>query len=138
MNINVATWGRLLKRKGENPQPPSPPESHKSDSEPAEDKAETPGEIPDPQIGGLGGQRPLGLGAPMLPVETPPAPAPRKMQPPQTPPPLPPRMNSLEDEVGYFGCGIRYKFRFKVMDHVVNARFFFFDAHTVCNFFVYF
>ncbi|XP_065162435.1 serine/threonine-protein kinase N isoform X2 [Atheta coriaria] len=98
MNINVATWGRLLKRKGENPQPPSPPESHKSDSEPAEDKAETPGEIPDPQIGGLGGQRPLGLGAPMLPVETPPAPAPRKMQPPQTPPPLPPRMNSLEDE----------------------------------------
>ncbi|XP_016838229.1 serine/threonine-protein kinase N isoform X7 [Nasonia vitripennis] len=79
MNINVATWGRLLKRSApsmnnNSRSSESPPSAYKH-SFPApgpqptqlsfdtsvEDKPETPGELPDPEKGGLGGQRPLGM-----------------------------------------------------------------------------
>lgn len=101
MNINVATWGRLLKRSSPGIQqnrgrPPTPPE-------PQEDKPETPGETPDPQVGGLGGARPLGMGMPIggvavLAPDTPPAlpsvPPPFiKKSVPSTPPPPPPRLD---------------------------------------------
>ncbi|KAK7590415.1 hypothetical protein V9T40_002028 [Parthenolecanium corni] len=75
MNINVATWGRLLKR-SHAPQPIqnnnrtySRSESPSSDvvSEEFEDKPETPGEVPDPHATGLTGNRPLGLGIAVLP-----------------------------------------------------------------------
>lgn len=67
-----------------------------------EDKAETPGETPDPYVSGLGGQRPLDLGIAVLPPETPPPPLPiatppiAKKRAPLTPPPLPPRLDLEE------------------------------------------
>ncbi|XP_065224040.1 serine/threonine-protein kinase N isoform X3 [Planococcus citri] len=75
MNINIATWGRLLKRSSV-PQPVqnnsrtySRSESPSSDVVPEEldDKPETPGETPDPHVTGLTGSRPLGLGIAVLP-----------------------------------------------------------------------
>ncbi|XP_015585867.1 serine/threonine-protein kinase N isoform X2 [Cephus cinctus] len=92
MNINVATWGRLLKRSA-----PSLHNTRNSESPPSgpqplqlvfdttiEDKPETPGESPDPEKGGLGGARPLGMltttGSPVLP------------HPPDHPPPPPPSL----------------------------------------------
>ena len=72
-----------------------------SDVEPI-DTETTPGDIPDPQLGGLGGQRPLAMGgiAP-LPPDTPPPPQPvitptTKKRAPITPPPLPPRLDIEE------------------------------------------
>ncbi|XP_018053166.1 PREDICTED: serine/threonine-protein kinase N isoform X2 [Atta colombica] len=104
MNINVATWGRLLKRSA-----PSLHNSRSSESPPSgpqplqlvfdtsvEDKPETPGEVPDPEKGGLGGARPLGMStsssSPTLPrpPEHPPPPPPtvtKKSTPAPTPPP---------------------------------------------------
>ncbi|XP_023247954.1 serine/threonine-protein kinase N isoform X2 [Copidosoma floridanum] len=73
MNINVATWGRLLKRatpslssnnnrrESESPPTGSQPTHLVFDSSVTEDKQETPGEQPDPEKGGLGGTRPLGM-----------------------------------------------------------------------------
>ncbi|XP_008204750.1 serine/threonine-protein kinase N isoform X2 [Nasonia vitripennis] len=70
MNINVATWGRLLKRSApsmnnnsrSSESPPSGPQpTQLSFDTSVEDKPETPGELPDPEKGGLGGQRPLGM-----------------------------------------------------------------------------
>ncbi|XP_063986229.1 serine/threonine-protein kinase N isoform X2 [Diachasmimorpha longicaudata] len=94
MNINVATWGRLLKRSA-----PSLHSNRNSESPPSggqsmqlvfdaslEDKAETPGEIPDPDKGGLSGARPLGMSASsgsLAPQSHPPPP-------PSAPPPPPP------------------------------------------------
>uniref|UniRef100_A0A1Y1KSD9 protein kinase C n=1 Tax=Photinus pyralis TaxID=7054 RepID=A0A1Y1KSD9_PHOPY len=90
MNINVATWGRLLKRSSPGIQqsrsiipPPSPPE-----------KPETPGESPEPFASGLGGQRPLDFGI-ECPPALPPAPIAKKRA-PITPPPLPPRLDLEE------------------------------------------
>ncbi|KAK9731777.1 Protein kinase domain [Popillia japonica] len=119
MNINVATWGRLLKRSSPAIQqvrmaPPSPPEAHISFAAPSEDKSETPGEIPDPQLGGLGGQRPLSMNSmPALPPELPPPlqaagppPVTKKKAPSTPPPPLPPRYDTdenLEREVSRSG-----------------------------------
>ncbi|XP_012528162.1 serine/threonine-protein kinase N isoform X1 [Monomorium pharaonis] len=104
MNINVATWGRLLKRSA-----PSLHNSRNSESPPSgvqpvqlvfdtsvEDKPETPGEVPDPEKGGLGGARPLGMSAssssPTLPrpPEHPPPPPPTVTKKPSTPAPTPP------------------------------------------------
>ncbi|GJQ71084.1 hypothetical protein Trydic_g991 [Trypoxylus dichotomus] len=115
MNINVATWGRLLKRSTPAIQqvrmtPPSPPEAHSlqiSFAAPSEDKPETPGEIPDPQLAGLGGQRPLSLNSiPVLPPELPPPlqplippPVTKKKAPSTPPPPLPPRYDTDENLV---------------------------------------
>ncbi|KAK6627600.1 hypothetical protein RUM44_010078 [Polyplax serrata] len=71
MNINVATWGRLLKRSS-----PSIQNSHRTtETQQSEEKQETPGEIPDPVAGGLSGPRPLGLNLgvavlPPLPPDT--------------------------------------------------------------------
>ncbi|XP_075228681.1 serine/threonine-protein kinase N isoform X2 [Lycorma delicatula] len=79
MNINVATWGRLLKRSS-----PSIQHAHSrthSESPPVsaveivDEKPEAPGESPELGTGGgLSGQRPLGLGVavlPPLPPDTP-------------------------------------------------------------------
>ncbi|KAL0105508.1 hypothetical protein PUN28_016878 [Cardiocondyla obscurior] len=104
MNINVATWGRLLKRSA-----PSLHNSRNSESPPSgpqplqlafdtsvEDKPETPGEVPDPEKGGLGGTRPLGMStsssSPTLPrpPEHPPPPPPIVTKKPATPAPTPP------------------------------------------------
>lgn len=140
MNINVATWGRLLKRsspgiqQNRSAQPPSPPGPQVITNlffkytkkktinqsinncllfflQPLQlafetptmllDKPETPGETPDPQVGGLGGQRPLGVpigGVAVLPPDTPPVlpsvpPPIAKKRVPSTPPPPPPRLD---------------------------------------------
>ncbi|XP_011690663.1 PREDICTED: serine/threonine-protein kinase N isoform X5 [Wasmannia auropunctata] len=111
MNINVATWGRLLKRSA-----PSLHNSRNSESPPSgpqplqlvfdtsvEDKPETPGEVPDPEKGGLGGARPLGMttsnSSPTLPrpPEHPPPPPPTVTKKPSTPAPTPPP--KLDQEV---------------------------------------
>ncbi|XP_066991906.2 serine/threonine-protein kinase N isoform X2 [Anabrus simplex] len=87
MNINVATWGRLLKRSSPSIQnthrgssidsPPSSvvqPLQLSFDMSMTEDKPETPGETPDPQSVGLSGTRPLGVAVlpplPPLPPDT--------------------------------------------------------------------
>ncbi|XP_043586338.1 serine/threonine-protein kinase N isoform X4 [Bombus pyrosoma] len=113
MNINVATWGRLLKRSA-----PSLHNTRNSESPPSgpqplqlvfdtslEDKPETPGELPDPEKGGLGGARPLGLStsssSPTLPrpPEHPPPPPPTVTKKPSMPAPPPPP--KLDQEVVY-------------------------------------
>ncbi|XP_017775641.1 PREDICTED: serine/threonine-protein kinase N isoform X2 [Nicrophorus vespilloides] len=105
MNINVATWGRLLKRSTPsipqtNISPTNSLETHFELESPPEDKPETPGEMPDPQFGGLGGHRPLGVCVlppslpPTLPLQPPPV---AKKRAPQTPPPLPPRLDLDEN-----------------------------------------
>ncbi|XP_034942270.1 serine/threonine-protein kinase N isoform X2 [Chelonus insularis] len=94
MNINVATWGRLLKRSA-----PSLHSSRNSESPPSgpqplqlvfdsslEDKPETPGELPDPEKGGLGGARPLGVSTSSTSLSTQSHPP----SPPSVPPPPPP------------------------------------------------
>ncbi|XP_044003717.1 serine/threonine-protein kinase N isoform X3 [Aphidius gifuensis] len=99
MNINVATWGRLLKRSA-----PSLHSSRNLESLPSgplpifttldssmEDKTETPGEIPDPDKGGLGGQRPLGMSRTNTNLSAPYHPPPPP--PPSVPPPPPPCAN---------------------------------------------
>lgn len=135
MNINVATWGRLLKRSApllhnsrNSESPPSGRETHYrpykmqdfakilyaflfAGPQPlqlvfdtsVEDKPETPGEVPDPEKGGLGGARPLGMSAssnsPTLPrpPEHPPPPPPTVPKKPSTPAPTPPP--KLDQEV---------------------------------------
>lgn len=74
MNINVATWGRLLKRSTPSIQNTRPHSNSQSESPPSGiidlsdvEKQETPGEAPDPQSTGLAGSRPLGIGIPVLP-----------------------------------------------------------------------
>ncbi|XP_072767632.1 serine/threonine-protein kinase N isoform X5 [Anoplolepis gracilipes] len=117
MNINVATWGRLLKRSA-----PSLHNSRSSESPPTvslagpqplqlvfdtsiEDKPETPGEVPDPEKGGLGGARPLGMSttssSPTLPrpPEHPPPPPPTLAKKPSIPAPTPPP--KLDQEAVY-------------------------------------
>ncbi|XP_011258549.1 serine/threonine-protein kinase N isoform X3 [Camponotus floridanus] len=113
MNINVATWGRLLKRSA-----PSMHNSRSSESPPTgpqplqlvfdtsiEDKPETPGEVPDPEKGGLGGARPLGMStttnSPTLPrpPEHPPPPPPTVTKKPSIPAPAPPP--KLDQEAVY-------------------------------------
>ncbi|XP_050462796.1 serine/threonine-protein kinase N isoform X5 [Cataglyphis hispanica] len=117
MNINVATWGRLLKRSA-----PSLHNSRNSESPPTvsfagpqplqlvfdtsiEDKPETPGEVPDPEKGGLGGARPLGMSttssSPTLPrpPEHPPPPPPTVVKKPSIPAPTPPP--KLDQEAVY-------------------------------------
>lgn len=73
-----------------------------------EDKPETPGEVPDPEKGGLGGARPLGMStsnsSPTLPrpPEHPPPPPPTVTKKPSTPAPTPPP--KLDQEVSFFIC----------------------------------
>ncbi|XP_063240617.1 serine/threonine-protein kinase N isoform X5 [Bacillus rossius redtenbacheri] len=109
MNINVATWSRLLKRSSpsiqnnhsrassESPPAGMPPQHLSFDLSLAEDKPEAPGESPDPQVAGLSGARPLGLGVAVLPPLPPEGPLPsaisgRKRASLPTPPP-PPRLD---------------------------------------------
>nr|XP_034190989.1 serine/threonine-protein kinase N isoform X2 [Osmia lignaria] len=108
MNINVATWGRLLKRSAPSLHNTRNSESPPSGAQPLqlvfdtslEDKPETPGELPDPEKGGLGGARPLGLStsssSPTLPrpPEHPPPPPPTVTKKPSLPaPPPPPKLD---------------------------------------------
>ncbi|XP_052131427.1 serine/threonine-protein kinase N isoform X1 [Frankliniella occidentalis] len=123
MNINVATWGRLLKRSSPSIQnnnshgnsrsaSESPPSGrsvrqlklgengtrHSNGVEPldatiVEDKAEAPGEAPDPQTAGLSGARPLGLGVAVLPPLPPEMVHKKRTSPLPTPPPPPPRLD---------------------------------------------
>ncbi|RZF32316.1 hypothetical protein LSTR_LSTR001780 [Laodelphax striatellus] len=114
MNINIATWGRLIKRSS-----PSIQHSHTrahSDSPPSsgpdivEEKPEAPGEAPDPGAAGLSGARPLGIAVlPPLPPDTPPGTnflpsslAAAKKRPPTLtlppPPPPPPKLDQEEEE----------------------------------------
>lgn len=108
MNINVATWGRLLKRSAPSLNNTRNSESPPSGPQPlqlvfdtsAEDKPETPGELPDPDKGGLGGARPLGMAtstsSPVLPrpPEHPPPPPPTITKKPSMPaPPPPPKLD---------------------------------------------
>jgi hypothetical protein len=133
MNINIATWGRLLKRSAPSQQQSNavqtPNSSHLYgngaslpgiqpvqlvfDSEPQPlDPSETAGEIPNENVGGLSGQRPLGMHA--MNESIPPQPQPRNYQPPppvkqkkpQMPqaPALPPKM---DQEVSIDYCIIK-------------------------------
>ncbi|XP_066250537.1 serine/threonine-protein kinase N isoform X3 [Euwallacea similis] len=73
MNINIVTWGRWMKKLNNQP---VPSRQNLPPSEEVEDKPETPGEAPDSQAAGLGGQRPLGLRlAVPVPVATPKVPS---------------------------------------------------------------
>ncbi|XP_071640655.1 serine/threonine-protein kinase N isoform X1 [Temnothorax longispinosus] len=106
MNINVATWGRLLKRSApslhnssrNSESPPSGPQPLQLVFDTSvEDKPETPGEVPDPEKGGLGGARPLNMStssnsSPTLPrpPEHPPPPPPIVTKKPSPPAPTPP------------------------------------------------
>ncbi|XP_019877003.1 serine/threonine-protein kinase N isoform X2 [Aethina tumida] len=98
MNINIVTWGRWMKQSNRVPSRPNlaqtPNETVNLDM--ADDKPETPGEAPDPQLCGLGGQRPLSLVigdvTPLPTAPTPPPPVAQKRM-SITPPPLPPRLD---------------------------------------------
>ncbi|KAL3283838.1 hypothetical protein HHI36_018008 [Cryptolaemus montrouzieri] len=105
MNINIVTWGRWMKKQStripsNRHQPISLSNEFSSTENIPEDKPETPGETPDPNAAGLGGQRPLGLGVALLPDSPPPPPVPKEPPPPVakkrmavTPPPVPPRLD---------------------------------------------
>ncbi|XP_073974390.1 serine/threonine-protein kinase N isoform X9 [Rhodnius prolixus] len=122
MNINVATWGRLLKRsspsiqatRAQSESPPSSGTAFCCDNfkarrvfrnnnynfvAPVETEETPPGETPDPAGCGLGGARPLGVAVlPPLPPDTSPVPssvAAKKRPPaiPTVPPPPPPRLD---------------------------------------------
>ncbi|XP_008560530.1 serine/threonine-protein kinase N isoform X2 [Microplitis demolitor] len=115
MNINVATWGRLLKRSAPSLHSTRSSESPPSGSQalqltfdaPVEDKAETPGELPDPEKGGLSGTRPLGMSSSSNSLSAqnhPPSPSTAPPPPPQSiplskkpstsvPPPQPPKLD---------------------------------------------
>ncbi|KAG5679043.1 hypothetical protein PVAND_008643 [Polypedilum vanderplanki] len=131
MNINIATWGRLLKRSApsqqqnnnavQTPTSSNHPYGNGSSSvtgiqpvqlifdEPQQplDPVETAGEIPNENVAGLSGQRPLGMhssGSINSNDSIPPQPQPRNYQPPppvkqkkpQMPPALPPKMDQEE------------------------------------------
>ncbi|XP_039286849.1 serine/threonine-protein kinase N isoform X2 [Nilaparvata lugens] len=102
MNINIATWGRLIKRST-----PSHMRAH-SDSPPStgpeivEEKPEAPGEAPEPGVAGLGGARPLGVA--VLPPLPPggnllPSSFSKKRPPTLTLPPPPPPPPKLDQEL---------------------------------------
>ncbi|XP_023029877.1 serine/threonine-protein kinase N isoform X1 [Leptinotarsa decemlineata] len=102
MNINIVTWGRWMKQASRMPSRQNlvlSSTENISDDLVIEDKPETPGETPDPQAGGLGGQRPLGLVIDMTPQDStspaiPPVPPPvAKKRMAVTPPPVPPRLD---------------------------------------------
>ncbi|CAB3360175.1 Hypothetical predicted protein [Cloeon dipterum] len=101
MNINVATWGRLRKRSS-SPAMPQPPPQQDDElrphgerlgplvlnlPQPEDDKAEAPGELPDPAACGLTGARPLGLAESLASISIMPA----QPQPESPPPPLVPK-----------------------------------------------
>lgn len=136
MNINIATWGRLLKRSAPSQQQVSTPTSSTSHlgngsaPQPVQlnfdndvqqqqqqlDPAETPGEIPNENVIGLSGARPLGMGMHGISVlpESPiaPTPQPRMHQPPppvkqkhsQMPssPPAIPSKSTMDHEVSFY------------------------------------
>ncbi|KAJ8912963.1 hypothetical protein NQ315_000019, partial [Exocentrus adspersus] len=95
MNINIVTWGRWMKQSS---RMPSKEQVNSLDDQIAFDKPETPGETPDPQVLGLGGQRPLGLilnaseeQVPIVTATAVPKVAKKGMS--VTPPPVPPRLD---------------------------------------------
>ncbi|XP_046679636.1 serine/threonine-protein kinase N isoform X1 [Homalodisca vitripennis] len=108
MNINVATWGRLLKRSSPSIQHGrAHSESPPSVGSEVEEKTEAPGEAPEPGVAGLSGARPLGLGVAVLPPLPPdsqpflPSAVAKKRPPtlPTVPPPPPPPPPRLDQEL---------------------------------------
>lgn len=119
MDINIATWGRLLKRSTRTGQqqnqvstPTTPHPSNGSsgpqpvqlvfEEQPHLEPAETPGENPDMSVAGLSGARPLGMMQGITPLPESPVPPkaqPRNMQPQvpakhvKKPPAIPPKMD---------------------------------------------
>ncbi|XP_056636168.1 serine/threonine-protein kinase N isoform X2 [Diorhabda sublineata] len=103
MNINIVTWGRWMKQSSRMPSRQNlvlSSTENVADDTVVEDKPETPGEAPDPQAAGLGGQRPLGLHIDLPPPSEPMSPPSPSMPPPVakkrmsvTPPPVPPRLD---------------------------------------------
>lgn len=95
-----------------------------------EDKPETPGELPDPEKGGLGGARPLGLStsssSPTLPrpPEHPPPPPPTITKKPSMPAPPPPP--KLDQEVSHtkfiLSFTIQFFFLFVIFIKVLYRR----------------
>lgn len=83
-----------------------------------EDKPETPGELPDPDKGGLGGARPLGLStssSPTLPrpPEHPPPPPPTITKKPSMPaPPPPPKLDQEVSHMRFISSFISIFFSF--------------------------
>lgn len=119
MDINIATWGRLLKRSTRPNQPvqvSTPTSTHPTygnggpqpvqlvfDNEPPQiEPAETPGENPDMSVAGLSGARPLGMMQGIQPLPESPAPPqaqPRNLLPSvpskhqKKPPAIPPKID---------------------------------------------
>ncbi|XP_066602587.1 serine/threonine-protein kinase N-like, partial [Prorops nasuta] len=98
MNINIVTWGRWMKQSTRVPSRQNLTLSTSEIPEAVSDKPETPGETPDPQMLGLGGQRPLGLAPlPIQPpkvADVPPPVAKKRTEAPSVPPPpVPPRLD---------------------------------------------
>lgn len=91
-----------------------------------EDKPETPGEVPDPEKGGLGGARPLGMStsssSPTLPrpPEHPPPPPPTVTKKPSMPAPAPPP--KLDQEVSFSYMRVFY------ISTLLNEK-----AHVTCD-----
>jgi serine/threonine-protein kinase N2 len=141
MNINIATWGRLLKRStpASVQQPATPTSSHLIhgngssgphpvqlvfDNEPQHlDSTETPGESPMDNIIGLSGARPLGIQGisvlPESPVNQKPQPTPRT-QPYQQPPPPPPPVKQKRTQIPSLPPALPPK----TVDHEVCIYFF--------------
>lgn len=137
MNINIATWGRLLKRStptannqqqsaASTPTSNYPPFGNGSGPQPVQlifdgeqsrlDPAETPGENPDTSVVGLSGARPLGMmqGISALPESpAPPQAQPRNQQAQQPakqkkPPAVPPKMDQEVSFCVTRVCGLEY------------------------------
>lgn len=152
MNINIATWGRLLKRSAPSQQQnntvQTPTTSHhygngsSSTIQPVQlefdepqqlDPDETAGEIPNENTVGLSGQRPLGIqGINVLPESpVPPQPQPRAYQPPppvkqkksQMPqPPLPPKVHDHEVSIAFIYLFYLYLSLF-IHKYVISIQF---------------
>lgn len=137
MNINIATWGRLLKRSNPSasnqqqstastPTSAHPAYGNGSGPQPVQlifdsEQAETPGENPDANVVGLSGARPLGImGVGALPESPAPPPAqPRNHQaqlpavpakPQKKPPAVPPKMDHEVSCAILLETGGRYTF----------------------------
>ncbi|CAG9854098.1 unnamed protein product [Phyllotreta striolata] len=104
MNINIVTWGRWMKQSSRMPSRQNlvlNSTENVTDDLVVEDKPETPGETPDPQVAGLGGARPLGLQIDLAHARQEPVSPPSPSVPPPiakkrmslTPPPVPPRLD---------------------------------------------
>lgn len=149
MNINIATWGRLLKRSAPSNQQQNnvvqtPTSSHvvtygngssnviqpvqlEFDEPQQLDPDETPGEVPNENTVGLSGQRPLGMhGITILPESpSPPQPQPRAYQPP---PPVKQKKPQMPQPPALPP---------KIQDHEVSLKIFHFSSQNIIIPFLY-